>query len=727
MKFNGRFEGEQDLYPLQICFVDKVDGKILEAAMKFDLPILESDSNNNDMAEPLTRTIYVFNDFEDHKMFPIIEKTPITWILGPTALEEISRNPDLELRSKPTFCTFLYGLVFYINCPENVSLMRRLVRLIKWMGGRFSNRPSRRTTHMISTRAIAEGYTYCITFDVPILTPDWVEYCWLHRGLPNFDITKDMNTFRLKMCAGLYIAFKGPSTEELKELESAATTNGAVIVQLDDLRCTHLVVSHDVEIHLNLSDIPTHINFVVQEEWFMATIRRQHRVSEDQYLCFPTREIKKKLWQKMGADKKSIDSKERPTFDQSLHDDKNRKKEIQDVKRKYAFEDLYFKEKNYVCCLKHLCKMQDLATNRLHHDGAILNEPEAKAIFGNIADLVKVHQEYLDYLEKTLKNWENDAITVHQLVISKDELLKQYIIYTANYKESVRLLEESERTNKRFRQLLENFKLGNKEHPKYIFIRPIQRLCSIVLQIQEIRKYTRENNPDMEFLDTAIETVKDILQKINKTQELAEQIQDTHENQNYMEYLQVTPYHGELIVQFSAVEPSLTGTLSNVQVMFFLFSNILEVAKIKTKYFQFQKRYVHVATIPLSMIMNVIEFEGEEDDNQNLFGLTVKTRKKEGTCIYCFKYSSKDGLQLKDILQLIAKRLVTKGSSQSSGNLIQSLPISGTSICQLTKCKEKTFNINPARDLLSVPFGDTKQNLRKSRSCGDLVDLSNVL
>lgn len=50
----------------------------------------------------------------------------------------------------------------------------------------------------------------------------------------------------------------------------------------------------------------------------------------------------------------------------------------------------------------------------------------------------------------------------------------------------------------------------------------------------EIQKYTREDNPDMELLDTAIETVKAILQKINKTQELAEQIQDTHENQNYM-------------------------------------------------------------------------------------------------------------------------------------------------------------------------------------------------
>lgn len=72
--------------------------------------------------------------------------------------------------------------------------------------------------------------------------------------------------------------------------------------------------------------------------------------------------------------------------------------------------------------------MQDLATNRLHHDGAILNEPEAKAIFGNIADLVKVHQQYLDYLEKTLKNWENDAITVYQLVISVSICVKSTVI-----------------------------------------------------------------------------------------------------------------------------------------------------------------------------------------------------------------------------------------------------------------------------------------------------------
>lgn len=61
-----------------------------------------------------------------------------------------------------------------------------MVQLIKWMGGLFVKSPNCHLTHMVTTSTRAKGYEYCSTFNVPILTPKFVEHCWQQRNIVGF-------------------------------------------------------------------------------------------------------------------------------------------------------------------------------------------------------------------------------------------------------------------------------------------------------------------------------------------------------------------------------------------------------------------------------------------------------------------------------------------------------------------------------------------------------------
>ncbi|KAG8281008.1 hypothetical protein J6590_068063 [Homalodisca vitripennis] len=111
-----------EIYPKQICFIGENLEEELEYLKVFNLPVLEVELNNNKF-HPESCTIYVLDDFEDNPLLDSLNSVPHTWVLGTTALEEMCMDAELEIRSQPTFCTSMYGLCFYINCPGKVPLM----------------------------------------------------------------------------------------------------------------------------------------------------------------------------------------------------------------------------------------------------------------------------------------------------------------------------------------------------------------------------------------------------------------------------------------------------------------------------------------------------------------------------------------------------------------------------------------------------------------------------
>lgn len=83
-----------------------------------------------------------------------------------------------------------------------------MVKLIKWMGGMFTRDPTAKTTHMITTSTMANGYIYCMTFNVPILYPDWVEECWKNRHQVGFKAASlAVRTYSLKKQKSIFILY----------------------------------------------------------------------------------------------------------------------------------------------------------------------------------------------------------------------------------------------------------------------------------------------------------------------------------------------------------------------------------------------------------------------------------------------------------------------------------------------------------------------------------------
>lgn len=77
---------------------------------------------------------------------------------------------------------------------------------------------------MITTSSLAKGYNYCLTFNKPMLHPDWIEECWRNRHKIGCKaVSIDVN-FQLKVFAGLGIYFTGPDPVQIEEMKEYART-----------------------------------------------------------------------------------------------------------------------------------------------------------------------------------------------------------------------------------------------------------------------------------------------------------------------------------------------------------------------------------------------------------------------------------------------------------------------------------------------------------------------
>lgn len=169
--------------PDRLCFVDKPcsEKAVLQryvTAQAMFIPMIKYDPNNIERSG----TMYVIDEFENNPELEILEKIPNKWIYGVPALIERSTKLTLSLRQKHLYCTSMYGLCFYICCPNKNNLMiQHMIKLIKFMVGSLSREINKSLTHVISTSSLAKGYNYCMTFNKPMHHPDWIKECWRNR------------------------------------------------------------------------------------------------------------------------------------------------------------------------------------------------------------------------------------------------------------------------------------------------------------------------------------------------------------------------------------------------------------------------------------------------------------------------------------------------------------------------------------------------------------------
>lgn len=120
--------------------------------------------------------------------------------------------------------------------------MQHMIKLIKFMVGSLSRETNNSLTHMITTSSLAKGYNYCLTFNKPMLHPDWIEECWRNRHKIGCKAVSIAVNFQLRAFAELGIYFTGPDPVQIEEMEEYAIKNSGKVVHFEDTECTHMAV-----------------------------------------------------------------------------------------------------------------------------------------------------------------------------------------------------------------------------------------------------------------------------------------------------------------------------------------------------------------------------------------------------------------------------------------------------------------------------------------------------
>lgn len=221
---------------------------------------------------------------------------------------------------------------------------------------------------------------------------------------------------------------------------------------------------------------------------------------------------------------------------------------------------------------------------------ALLNKSEIKSIFGNFLNIHKVHKKMLSLLTQLHNNW-SDAHLIGEVILRhREDLLKAYPPYINFFEQMKEVLAQCDTQNPRFHAFLKI----NQSKPECgrqslqdLMIRPVQRLPSISLLLNDILKHTPKQSPDAKCLEDALTAIKEIMTYINedkrKTEGQLALFDIFHEIENCP--AQLVSSGRSFVSKCEVVELSDLCSGRGHCLMFFLFNDTLEVCKKRSRAF----------------------------------------------------------------------------------------------------------------------------------------------
>jgi hypothetical protein len=301
--------------------------------------------------------------------------------------------------------------------------------------------------------------------------------------------------------------------------------------------------------------------------------------------------------------------------------------------RRNHFMDFYHTESNYVGILETIVtlfknpleKMAD--ENPDQHD--LLNKSELKSIFGTFHPIYDVHKKMLTKLQDINTNWTEECKIGEIFLENRDKLLKAYPPYINFFEQMKAAVIQCEQNKPRFQAFL---KL-NQSKPECgrqtlqeLMIRPVQRLPSISLLLNDILKHTPKTNPDHVSLVDALTSIKEVMTYINEDKRRTESQKQMFDIFNDIENCppMLVSSHRTFISKCEVIELETSETLSGRgdHLILFLFSDTLEICKKRSKanaqsksptntavYGKHNgpKPFKHIKLIPLSLIRTVAD------------------------------------------------------------------------------------------------------------------------
>uniref|UniRef100_A0A8C5QQX6 Epithelial cell transforming 2 n=1 Tax=Leptobrachium leishanense TaxID=445787 RepID=A0A8C5QQX6_9ANUR len=667
------------------------DEALINALEEIKVPCIKTDAVQEyaDSDSPEFETVFVLSDFQNPS-FQYLYKADCR-VLGPPIIFYCARKGEpMPFTSRPLYCASMLNLVLCFTGFRRKEELVKLVTLVHHMGGTIRKDFSSKVTHLIANSTHGDKFRVAVSLGTPIMKSDWIIKAWEKRNELEFSATDEefKNAFKVPPFQDCILSFIGFSDEERTSMEELTEMQGGQVQPVGNEKCTHLVVEENSVKELPFE--PPKKLYVVKQEWFWGSIQMDARAGETMYLYekadspalkksvsllslnTPNSNRKKRRLKDTLAhitrdtDVSPFPPSKRPSGDHSLSmgsllDISNTPESAKPFPDKSKFippvqnqsarwqvaMELYQTESNYVDILTTIVQLFQIPLEKEGQvGGPILAQEEIKTIFGCIPDILDVHTKIKSDLEKLIVEWAETK--------SIGDVILTYI---------------NQAKPECGRQTLVE-----------LLIRPVQRLPSVALLLNDLKKHTSDDNPDKVMLEKAIDSLKEVMTHINEDKRKTEGQRQIFEVVYEVDGCpaNLLSSHRMLVQRVETI--SLGDELCDrgEQVTLFLFNDCLEIARKRHKVIGTFKSphghtrppasLKHISLMPLSQIKKVLDIR-ETEDCHNAFALVVRPPTEQGNQLFSFQLTTEEPPKV-DWLKMLCRHVANTICKADAENLI---------------------------------------------------------
>ncbi|KAJ7401381.1 hypothetical protein BTVI_96708 [Pitangus sulphuratus] len=568
---------------------DKSEEKLIKSIihMEIKVPCIKIDTIEElgDSDSPEFETVFVVSDFQD-SIFPNLCKADCR-VIGPPVV---------------------------LHCAQKGEV--KLVTLVHHMGGIIRRDFSSKVTHLVANSTHGDKFRIAVSLGVPIMKTEWIYKAWEKRNEIDFCAADDdfRNQFKVPPFQDCMLSFLGFSDDEKANMEEMTEMQGGHYLPVGDERCTHLVVEESTVKDLPFE--PLQKLYVVKQEWFWGSIQMDARAGESMYL---------------------FEKSESPDFKKSVsllslntpNSNRKRRRLKETLAQLTRETDVSpFPPRKRPSAEHSLSIGSLLDISNTPESGATNGEtPKSCARPSKNSTPLPLKQSARWQVAKELYQTESNYVDILTTIIQSKDLLKTYPPFVNFFEMSKETITRCEKQKPRFHAFLKI----NQAKPECgrqslaeLLIRPVQRLPSVALLLNDIKKHTAEENPDKITLERAIESLKEVMTHINE---------DKRKTEAQRQFFDVVYEVDGCPANLLSSHRSLVQRLETValgddlcdrgeQVTLFLFNDCLEIARKRHKVIGVFKSphghtrppasLKHVVLMPLSQIKKVLDIRETE-------------------------------------------------------------------------------------------------------------------
>ena len=362
---------------------------------------------------------------------------------------------------------------------------------------------------------------------------------------------------------------------------------------------------------------------------------------------------------------------------------------IPKTKRHEIIMELYQTETNYLQILQTIIReFKEPLEAEEANGNSLIDIEDRKTIFDKLPNLLAVHSKIQSKLFHIVKNWKEDVSIGNIFLESIDDLQKSYPPFVNFFEIAKETLDKCDKGNPRFHAFLKVRATKpecGRQSLSDLFIRPVQRLPSVLLLVTDLLKKTEESHFDHRCIEEALEKLKGVTSHINEDKRKTESRLEMLSIANTIENIPavIISSHRQLVASVDAVEISGQITVRTEQLCLFLFSDCLLVAKKRSKAMKSPgvaktpqtKSCKYLAVISLGQVKRIVDIEGNNDASSSSFALVYKPQIESCEKLFAFNVTdiTSDKVQF---IKTIAEQMSITQMRTDSENLISIMPAS---------------------------------------------------